>query len=647
MNFPEKSFLRVVSIIVTLVATMVMFGWIFDYRPVLNILPGAPTMKAATALAFVLLGLSGCCFAYKLKVSKVIAILVGLVGVLSLSAYLFDQAQVIDSFMGEDSHFSVVRYSMSPATAICFLLTSLGLLIIREKKRGIRLVAQNLWFLVLIVAFISIVTFVLNIQTEEKTEFFSSMAIHTSLLFFFISVALFFQTSDVGFAALIVGPLPGSKMVRQLLPFSIILPPALGYLLYVLASNSGVGIESNFWQIINTLGLTLLSILYISVLALSLNRSSLKQESLRTNLKISNRSLVAFKQAIDRVSMVSIIDEKGCFLEVNRNFVKSTGYQPDELVGEKYSSIHIDEEQFENALEQLRKRDFWEGELECRAKDRTTYWVQSTVVKSNLGETKEARYLVVEYDITAKKVMEQARNTEFVKKLQQKNEELEQFLYIASHDLQEPLRSIRGMIELLGIELSGRLNEVTEGFFQLIDGSATRMSDLIRGLMDYARIGGKKELVKTDLNKLLDEVLQDLKNGLERNNVALKRGGLPHLDVYPVEMRLLFQNLIVNAVKFRRTGVEPRVEINAVEEEHHWKFEVKDNGIGIKERNLDKIFLIFQRLHKQEEFEGTGIGLTHCKKIVTLHNGEIWVESIVDQGSSFFFTISKKQYSIL
>ena len=231
-----------------------------------------------------------------------------------------------------------------------------------------------------------------------------------------------------------------------------------------------------------------------------------------------------------------------------------------------------------------------------------------------------------------------------MQKLRQKNKELEQFLYIASHDLQEPLRSIRSMLELLKLELNDKLDEQTTVFMDLVDSSANRMSDLVKGLMDYARLGNQKELEHTDLNKLVTDVLSDIGQSINDHDADIEKSKLPSLDIYPVEIRLLFQNLLSNAIKFRKPDTPPQISISAVEKGLFWQFQIKDNGIGIKEEHQQKIFLIFQRLNKKEEFEGTGIGLAHCMKIISLHGGELWVESKPNEGSSFFFTLPKKQF---
>ena len=165
------------------------------------------------------------------------------------------------------------------------------------------------------------------------------------------------------------------------------------------------------------------------------------------------------------------------------------------------------------------------------------------------------------------------------------------------------------------------------------------MSDLIKALLDYTRIGGKKHLEKVDCNEIMTEIKADLSNYIARTNTTITIEKLPEINAYRTELRLLFQNLINNAIKFSKKDVLPYVHISAQRKGEHWRFAVKDNGIGIAEEDQAKIFAIFYRLHSRTEYEGTGIGLSHCQKIVQLFGGGIWVESLPNEGSIFYFTI--------
>jgi signal transduction histidine kinase len=232
------------------------------------------------------------------------------------------------------------------------------------------------------------------------------------------------------------------------------------------------------------------------------------------------------------------------------------------------------------------------------------------------------------------------RNSEV--QLLQKNKELEQFAYVASHDLQEPLRTISGFVELLQQQYHDRLDKNADKYLNYIIQSSDRMKVLISDLLEYSRIGKKKEIQFVDCNELVRNVLQDLGKAIEENQADIRVEKLPVIDAYPTEMKQLFQNLIINAIKFRRKGTPPQITISARKIKQSWTFAVQDNGIGISKEHRERIFIIFQRLHTRSEYEGSGIGLAHCKKIVELHGGKIWVESQSGIGSTFYFIIPEK-----
>ena len=166
------------------------------------------------------------------------------------------------------------------------------------------------------------------------------------------------------------------------------------------------------------------------------------------------------------------------------------------------------------------------------------------------------------------------------------------------------------------------------------------MKELVKVLMDYSRIGIERELSQTDCNQLLKEVESDMQLLIKETNTEIIKDKLPQLNGYQVELRQLFQHLIGNAIKFRKKDLAPKIVISVVERPEEWLFTFEDNGIGIDEKNANKLFIIFKRLHNRDDYEGTGIGLAHCKKIVELHEGSIWVENN-GNGSTFKFTISK------
>lgn len=219
-----------------------------------------------------------------------------------------------------------------------------------------------------------------------------------------------------------------------------------------------------------------------------------------------------------------------------------------------------------------------------------------------------------------------------------KNTELEQFAYVASHDLQEPLITINSFIDLLGQEYEGQLGEQGNQYLKFIADSSKGLSCVVSDLLHYSRIGTNREMTTVDCNKLIASIESDLIATIARTKATIDVNPLPEIKGFKTELRLLFQNLISNAIKFCAEGTPPHIIISA-EKGDNWTFSIQDNGIGIAKRNQGKIFTIFQRLHSKNDYEGTGIGLAQCKKIINLHGGEIWINSKKDLGSTFCFSI--------
>jgi len=243
-------------------------------------------------------------------------------------------------------------------------------------------------------------------------------------------------------------------------------------------------------------------------------------------------------------------------------------------------------------------------------------------------------------DISERK-QAQRELTRQAQKLKISNAELEQFAYVASHDLQEPLRMVSSYLQLLEHRYNDKLDADANDFIQFATDGAGRMQKLISDLLTYSRSGThEKAFESVSCEDVLDQALANLQVAIEEENAVITHGPLPIVAADEVQLPQLFQNLIGNGIKFH--GAEPpRIHVSAEQNESRWIFAVCDNGIGIDPEHREDIFQIFQRLHSREEYSGTGIGLATCKKIVQNHGGQIWVEAELNRGSEFYFTIPK------
>jgi light-regulated signal transduction histidine kinase (bacteriophytochrome) len=243
-------------------------------------------------------------------------------------------------------------------------------------------------------------------------------------------------------------------------------------------------------------------------------------------------------------------------------------------------------------------------------------------------------------DITTRKTAE-AHLLNKVEELNRSNEELGQFAYIASHDLQEPLRMVASYTQLLSRRYKGKLDSDADEFISFAVDGASRMQRLIQDLLAYSRVGTKgSDLLDTSCEEALQQALVNLRGSIEESGALVTHDPLPAVLADEMQLVQLFQNLVGNAIKYQSPGI-PRIHISAaMNGEKKWIFSVKDNGLGIDPQYFERIFGMFQRLHKREEFAGTGIGLAICKKIVERHGGSISVESQPGQGSTFRFALA-------
>jgi PAS domain S-box-containing protein len=353
----------------------------------------------------------------------------------------------------------------------------------------------------------------------------------------------------------------------------------------------------------------------------------------------------AFRQILESApDSVLVVDHQGKIVLANQMLKQMFGYEPDEVIGEsielfmpeRFRSGHVGLR--ENFLNNPHVRFMGTGlTLYAQRKDGNEFPVEIslTPLETHSGLMVSAAIRDISDRINIQHELEQR-----LEELGRSNAELEQFAYVASHDLQEPLRVVASFAQLLSQRYEGQLDKDADEFIHYIVDGATRMQDLINDLLAYSRVSTKgKEFKATDCNKVLEQILQNLRFTIEDAHAEVTWKPLPTVMADESQLRQLFQNLISNAIKFR--GDEPaKVHIWADQEDGQSIFHIQDNGIGIDPQYVERIFLLFQRLHGKKEYPGTGIGLAICKKIVERHHGRLWVESNPGQGSTFSFSIA-------
>jgi PAS domain S-box-containing protein len=340
-----------------------------------------------------------------------------------------------------------------------------------------------------------------------------------------------------------------------------------------------------------------------------------------------------------------VVNQRGEIVLLNVQAEKQLGYRRDELVGQRMKNIipagfaeRLIADGLRSVEDALAQQIGTGIELTARRKDGSEFPIE--IMLSPLESAEGVLVTAAIRDITKRKVAE-ANLLYKVEELHRSNEELGQFAYIASHDLQEPLRMVASYTQLLAKRYKGKLDSDADEFIAFAVDGANRMQTLIQDLLAYSRVGTKgKDLLETSSEAALQQSLLNLGGAIAESGALVTHDALPAVLADESQLVQLFQNLVGNAIKYKSPDV-PKIHVSATKNGgNKWTFSVRDNGLGIDPQYFDRIFVMFQRLHKREEYEGTGIGLAICKKIVERHGDRISVESQLGHGSTFRFALA-------
>ncbi len=367
-------------------------------------------------------------------------------------------------------------------------------------------------------------------------------------------------------------------------------------------------------------------------------RQQAEQELLESEL----RQRAIFESALD---CIMVIDDAGTILEFNRAAEKLFGCGRKAAVGKDLAELFVPPASRPRYQDNLARYsgtgEFGSlvgqrSELIMMRKDGERFLAEWVMQPFPLQD--KSAFAVFLHDITKRKRAEK-KLQQYADELKRSNQDLSEFAYAASHDLQEPLRMVKSYCQLLQRRYQGQLDDTANEFIGYAVDGVNRMQVLIEGLLSYSRVGTRgKPFEPTDCSVVLRDVLANLEIAIQESGATVVCDALPTIAADRTQMLQLFQNLIGNAIKFR-SNEPPQVRVRGVRKGREWVFSVRDNGIGIDPQHLEKIFVIFQRLHTREEYAGHGIGLSLCKRIVERHGGRIWAESQPGQGSVFKFTL--------
>ena len=344
---------------------------------------------------------------------------------------------------------------------------------------------------------------------------------------------------------------------------------------------------------------------------------------------------------------IAHVDLAGRFMQVNRSLCEILGYSEKELIGRPVKEISHPEDRNLTDSQRMRVRSGEKPSVRFEKryirKSGAIVWVGLSVALA-CDPSGAPQYEIALFDDITERKKAEAALREAHEELKRSNGELEQFAYVASHDLQEPLRMVSSYTQLLMRRYGDKLDGDAKEFTAFIVDGATRMKQLIEDLLAYSRVGTRdKNFKPAEAESSLRRALTNLRAAIQDSGATVTQDKLPTIPCDEVQLAQLFQNLIGNALKFRKPDAAPAVHVGAADQGAEWEFTVRDNGIGIEPQYFERIFMVFQRLHDKGEYPGTGIGLAIVKKVVERHGGRIWVQSQPGAGTTFHFTMPKER----
>jgi PAS domain S-box-containing protein len=631
-------FARVAAATSLVVGGAVFAGWVFGIETLKGILPGQVAMKANASVAFVACGVSLWCLAaesasgLRRKAGRGFALFAGLIGLLTLSEYIFGCNLGIDLLLFAEKAGAIGTFSpgrMAPLSAMNFVLLSLALLLLNfETRRGLR-PAQ---ILVLPAAAAAILTgqeYLFGLQTFSGIASVTRVAVHGAVAFIALCAGILCVRPDRGVMKVAVSDTQGGSMWRRLFPMAIVVPALLGWL-RLEAQRAGY-FETEIWVALFATATAAVVAGVIWWYAKSLDTTDRKRRTAEEQLQ--RASLYARSLLEAGLDPLVTISRKGKITDVNTATERFTSMCREQLIGSDFSEHFTEPEKArqvcQQAFEQGTVRDYPLA-IRDKAGRTTDVLYNATVYKNPAGE-------IEGIFAAAREISERKR---FEEELKRSNAELQQFAYVASHDLQEPLRMVASYTQLLAQRYLGKLDSDADEFIGFAVDGAKRMQNLIEDLLAYSRVGTREKVPRLcESEQIARSALKNLSVAVEESGASIEIADLPEIKCDALQLETVFQNLIANAIKFRNKDKPCVIQISARQEGQNWIFWVKDNGIGIEPRYFKRIFQVFQRLCTREEYPGNGIGLAICKKIVERHHGRIWLESQAGAGTKFYFTI--------
>jgi PAS domain S-box-containing protein len=636
---------------------VVLAGWAFDVSVVKSVVPGFVTMKANSAAAFVLAGASLLLAAMRREqpsavvdtIPAALGAAVAAVGGLTLAEYWLRLDFAIDELLFADrpaASGTSPPGRMSPFTAAGFVLAGTALAAIEYETPSGRRPAQYLAVALILVVFPSLIGYLYGLPELISIPGYTQIAVHTAGAFVVLAIGILAAVPDGGVMALVAGPGPGSVALRRLLPAVVALMLLLGWLLGERGWAGFRATEGLALPILMIASVTIGAIVWWAAVAVNASAAARDREArtFEDLLEFAPDAIVA-------------IDAAGRIVLINTQTETLFGYRRDALLGRPIEMLIP--ERFHARHEAHRTgyklhpmpRPMGAGlDLYGRRSDGTEFAAEISL--GPLDTPKGKLVTAAIRDVTRRKAEEAAIKTmnvelerrvaERVADLKAVNDELEAFAYSISHDLRAPLRHISGFVDLLvPATADGRLDDQARHRLAIIADSANRMGGMIDDLLSFSRMNQAEILrQQVNLSTLAAGVIADAKREAPGRDIAWIVAPLPTVPGDPAMLKMVLVNLVSNAVKFTRASAPARIEIgSSVGAGGEIVVFVRDNGVGFDMQYAEKLFGVFRRLHREDEFEGTGIGLANVRRIVGRHGGRTWAEAALGRGATFFFSL--------
>src|SRR3989440_583440 len=633
-----RTFPAIAAGVVAAVAALVLLGWLLDSEPLKAGIAGRSTMKPNTAIAFVLAAVSlwlqrgSPAARLERRVALGCAAAVAALGLVTLADYWFAWDPGIARWVFPASPDAVTPFPgrMGINTATCFSLLGAGLLCLRAPVVRLRRTAEVCAAVIAVIALFSLVGHLFGVQPlTPLTLGMTQMAVHTAALLLFMSAGLLAASPD-GWTVRVLGSEgPGGSAARRLVPTVF---AALLVVSWLRLWGQQAGLFGTEFGV----AIVVVTSVVILTLAVIVNAAQLDRGT-----ALQRRAEARFRVVVESApSGMVMVDRAGKIVLVNREAERLFSYTREEMLNQPIE--HLVPERFRRGHPVFRTDFFANPQTRAMGAGRELYGLRKDGIEIpveiglNPIETDEGLFVLASVvDITARKRAE----TE----LRRSNDELERFAYVASHDLQEPLRMVGSYVQLLGKRYKGKLDADADEFIGYALDGALRMQRLIEDLLAFSRVGTRGvAFAPTDLNVVVERAIENLKLSIDEAKATITKDGLPTVSADAGQLEHLFLNLVSNALKFGGTA-PPEIRIPAERRDPGWLITESQSTRGLRPQDFERLFIIFQRLHGKNDYPGTGIGLAICKKIVERHGGRIWVESAPDEGSTFCFTLPAAQ----